>query len=1250
MQKLLVVLGILAGFFVSSAWAGGQKEIPPTLRSDFASPVFLAPANPDASSRNLVLPFAPQAAKGQSLKAWSFTVYDATGKIVWSKSDAQTKDRGFFGELLNLGPRMAVEIPSQVIWDGTYQLAESPDNGKPVPSGNYTYILSVTDSAGSVTRTQPFTVSIENSPVRVDRLAVDNTIFSPLGKRSTLTIQQTGSREMRWEGTFSDPKGNLVRTYLWSNDNGLPSLDPSPPDFAWDGKDNSGNVLPDGDYQYSLRGTNRAGATLVKALDQILVINEGQAALRLSSDRNLFSPKADTSWPTSLTFRTDAGNSDGLIDWTVTITDPTNPKVPFWTKTGKAPLPSSVVFDGHDVLGRAIPDGHYQAVLWASFSNGNTGTAPPFSFDLQTAAPAGTLTSEASVFGGSGRPSVMAKFLGQSGLTWKLDVISPEGKVLKTLDLGSSGKATRDVLGADMATIAAPDGKYLLRAGTHDAAGNLGVAELTLIKDSRKRSGAIDLSRTVLVPGKGSDGQLRVTPVLNLLDTISSGELEILSSQGEVIAQKPFDGIPSFWDWQGTTTSGLPADGEYSVVLTALYNNGEIVKTSVPLKVDSQYLTAPQGTMTVSSPVFGGSLRPSVKATFAGDAGFHWMLDVLGAKNQRLRQYDLGTTGQAVVEVGTDTSGKPLPDGDYTLKASAKNSAGLLGSATADVKKDSRAMKVSLDLAPPILVPGSPLNGTLKVTPVLEVLDSIISTNLSVNQGSTKILEKSWTGLVPFWNWDGTDSLGKTLPNGVYQVGISVTYANGTESGAQKDFKLDSTFLKEPQGTLSSTDTVFGGSGRTGVTISFQGDSGIPWTLDILDKDGKSIHRQSLGNSGQSKWDFQGLDERGQPLPDGPYTVKASATSQAGIAGTALLQLRKDSRQGQATIDLSRSVLVPGRGTSGIVRITPLLDVVDSIDKTVLSILGPDGKTVNEKSSDGTISFWDWNGTDSQQKTLSNGVYQIALSINYSNGSVTRATGSVKIDSTYLNDQGPLVDMTFSSKTFAPNNADGPSDLTVFIKTTEGVVPVASWQLAVIDPRGKNFRQWSGKGIPPASVYWDGKADSGDLVESGEDYQVLLKVADIQGHVTRKQDTVTIDISVVKIGEGKYKIVVSSIHFAGYSSDIFQVQGDLLDKNLFVLRRLANALGKFPGYKIKLEGYAVSEYWNDPKTAEWEQKNQLLPLSLNRAQAVRNVMVLLGIDAGRFNVQGFGANSPVVPNSDLENRWKNRRVEFYLEK
>jgi outer membrane protein OmpA-like peptidoglycan-associated protein len=39
-----------------------------------------------------------------------------------------------------------------------------------------------------------------------------------------------------------------------------------------------------------------------------------------------------------------------------------------------------------------------------------------------------------------------------------------------------------------------------------------------------------------------------------------------------------------------------------------------------------------------------------------------------------------------------------------------------------------------------------------------------------------------------------------------------------------------------------------------------------------------------------------------------------------------------------------------------------------------------------------------------------------------------------------------------------------------------------------------------------------------------------------------------------------------------------------------------------------------------------------------------------GIKVARVSTDGLGAENPVVPNSDYQDRWKNRRVEFYIAK
>jgi outer membrane protein OmpA-like peptidoglycan-associated protein len=59
-----------------------------------------------------------------------------------------------------------------------------------------------------------------------------------------------------------------------------------------------------------------------------------------------------------------------------------------------------------------------------------------------------------------------------------------------------------------------------------------------------------------------------------------------------------------------------------------------------------------------------------------------------------------------------------------------------------------------------------------------------------------------------------------------------------------------------------------------------------------------------------------------------------------------------------------------------------------------------------------------------------------------------------------------------------------------------------------------------------------------------------------------------------------------------------------------------------------------------------DQKNMIL--SKKRAEAVKNYLSSLGIDAGRFYVLYFGETMPIAPNDTPEGRQKNRRVEMKI--
>jgi hypothetical protein len=76
---------------------------------------------------------------------------------------------------------------------------------------------------------------------------------------------------------------------------------------------------------------------------------------------------------------------------------------------------------------------------------------------------------------------------------------------------------------------------------------------------------------------------------------------------------------------------------------------------------------------------------------------------------------------------------------------------------------------------------------------------------------------------------------------------------------------------------------------------------------------------------------------------------------------------------------------------------------------------------------------------------------------------------------------------------------------------------------------------------------------------------------------------------VVREGD-RLRIVISSIYFKEFTADYLDVPADRARDNLLTLDRLAEKLKKFPQYTIRLEGHAVSVYWDDPIRGKEEER------------------------------------------------------------
>jgi len=195
------------------------------------------------------------------------------------------------------------------------------------------------------------------------------------------------------------------------------------------------------------------------------------------------------------------------------------------------------------------------------------------------------------------------------------------------------------------------------------------------------------------------------------------------------------------------------------------------------------------------------------------------------------------------------------------------------------------------------------------------------------------------------------------------------------------------------------------------------------------------------------------------------------------------------------------------------------------------------------------------------------------------------------------------------------------------------------------------FFELKGKDTPPAEWLWDGKSSrpSGEMVQSATDYRFKLTVNDIYDNSADFEGVISVDVLVRREGNN-LRIIVPSIIFPGDSSDLTKVSEDDQRANRRVLRLIATALSKYPDYRITIEGHANP--LSAAGTANWtRQETTLKPLSEQRARAVGEYLATNNnIARTRFTYVGMGTTRTVADFSDEEEQWKNRRVEFILNK
>ncbi|WP_294429844.1 pallilysin-related adhesin [uncultured Treponema sp.] len=253
----------------------------------------------------------------------------------------------------------------------------------------------------------------------------------------------------------------------------------------------------------------------------------------------------------------------------------------------------------------------------------------------------------------------------------------------------------------------------------------------------------------------------------------------------------------------------------------------------------------------------------------------------------------------------------------------------------------------------------------------------------------------------------------------------------------------------------------------------------------------------------------------------------------------------------------------------------------------------------------------------------------------------------------------PKLSVGISPQYFSPDGDGEYDDLTLMLKA-ECESPMKSWSFTVEDPASlKPF--WSVKGTSElqSKLIWNGKSSRGEVVQSATDYPYEFTVTDSNNLSSTVKGFVKVDVLVIRDGE-RIKIQVPSIIFRSDAAD-FKTTEEIaarpdydgktkgldqhtLENNVKVLSRISEILKKFRDYNVQIEGNANN------LSGTQEEEDEVHLLSEKRAQYVRDWLIKDGVPSSNLKAVGNGSKNPATTSTAIEDRWKNRRVEFILKK
>lgn len=971
-------------------------------------------------------------------------------------------------------------------------------------------------------------------------------------------------------------------------------------------------------------------------------------------------------------------------------------KAIFTPKTG-VEVPATLVWNGILEDGTVAPDGIYYYQFEAIDDNKNIGKSSKLQVIVDNTPPEinlRQLSGNEKNFGEGAKSTLRITQSGSAEKLWTAKISDAEGKTVRSYVWENAEPLTITWNGTDDNENLLSDGVYTYEITSTDEAGNKSEkAQISnIIFSTEKPQTAISISGSRYFAPQGNTSPQK-TLKLNVTIPSPKSAVNALTFWALTISDKDENTIyrtysdqqnpPSTIVFDGKNDDGTYlAEGEYKAKLTAHYLNGYAPEPlySPVFVIDN---TPPLAQIELPSErAFNGTTNYVILQQAKPEEDYtgpkSWtgkIIRTTDSSNKALtneviaKQFDFGNNLPERIEWnGIDDSGL-LEDGSYyyqlTVYESAGNTATYGSAATTLFTLDTSTTEIVLSVNPTAFSPnGDNVQDKLIITPIVKssAMSGISSYKLQIFNEKDEIVKTlDGKGNIPRnFEWDGFDDKTKLrCSDGKYYAKLqSVSMSNTSSEATSTKFTLD---VEPPVIEISVPYTDFSPeptSSKQNLPVKIENSSAeSKWTAEIRNQSSRELVKTfTWQNSQVADFVWDGTDESGNKAANAKYYLNIATTDEAGnSASVRINNINLDARQVSAYITNELEGFSPnGDGFLDTQKFEIKLGLTEGISNWNLKMLdsaGNTAKTFSSEENQNLPRIIEWAG-EKDDGTIADGKFIAKLHVEYSKGNAVDAESG----SFVCTANPPQLDVETSPRYFSPDNDGNDDDLRIRLKASS-LANLKNWSFRIYDRNDKQFWMISGKTSIAERIVWDGRGNNGELVQSAEDYKYVFTVADDLGMENSKTGKISVDVLVIRDENSRLRMQVPSIVFRGDNADFnvqvlnadgsVRVRGitqEQADNNQIVLKRISDILKKFNDYKVTVVGHA------NIVTGTEAEKNELTELSQRRAQYVKEQLVKLGISSARLTVEGRGGDEPVADTSNPDVNWKNRRVEFILEK